>query len=58
MHDASFLMVFLRAGGENSKSLYSNIITTWCFDLPLTAIAVYSDVLSMQPIISFIEEKF
>lgn len=41
MHDASFLMIFLRARGQNSKSLYSNTITTWCFDLPLTAIAVY-----------------
>ncbi len=31
----------LRAGGQNSYTLYCNIFTTWCCDLPFTAIAVY-----------------
>lgn len=31
----------LRAGGQNSYTLYCNIITTWCCDLPFTAIAVF-----------------
>lgn len=31
----------LRAGGQNSYHLCCNIITSWCCDLPFTAIAVY-----------------